>query len=48
MGAPDTAQHYHQDSTVDPSMAFDVQLFYAGVTEPMGGTRFLPGSHLGW
>ena len=45
--APDTAQHYHQDSTIDPSMAFDIQLFYfpQEVTEPMGGTRFLPGSH---
>ena len=48
MGMPDTAQHYHQDSTIDPSMAFDIQLFYfpQEVTEPMGGTRFLPGSHL--
>ena len=29
-------------------MAFDIQLFYfpQEVTEPMGGTRFLPGSHL--
>ena len=48
MGMVDAAQHYHQDSTIDPAMAFDIQLFYfpQNVTESMGGTRFLPGSHL--
>ena len=43
---PQTAQAYHQDSTIDPRAAFDVQLFYFPheVTPAMGGTRFLPGS----
>jgi hypothetical protein len=43
------AQHWHQDSTIDPREdAFDVQLFYfpQAVTPEMGGTRYLPGSHL--
>lgn len=42
------AQHWHQDSTIDPRRAFDIQLFYFphAVTAAMGGTRFLPGSHL--
>lgn len=41
------AQATHQDSTIDPRQAFDVQLFYFPhpVTEDMGGTRFIPGSH---
>jgi len=41
------SQHTHQDSTVDPRQAFDVQLFYFPheVTAEMGGTRFVPGSH---
>ncbi len=43
------AQHTHQDSTIDPRTgAFDVQLFYFPheVTPEMGGTRFVPGTHL--
>lgn len=42
------SQHYHQDSTIDPRRAFDIQLMYYPhqVTRAMGGTRFLPGSHL--
>ena len=42
------AQHLHQDSTIDVRKAFDVQLFYypQEITEDMGGTRYLPGSHL--
>jgi len=42
------AQHYHQDSTIDPRAAFDIQIMYYphAVTADMGGTRFLPGSHL--
>ena len=42
------SQHYHQDSTIDPRQAFDVQMMYFphAVTVDMGGTRFLPGSHL--
>lgn len=48
MHLPHTAQHNHQDSTIDPALAFDIQLFYfpQEVTAAMGGTRFLPGSHL--
>ena len=43
-----TAQHLHQDSTIDPRLAFDVQLFYFphDVDEAMGGTRYVPGTHL--
>jgi len=42
------AQHNHQDSTIDPRAAFDIQLMYYphAVTADMGGTRYLPGSHL--
>ena len=42
------AQHTHQDSTIDTRRAFDVQLFYFPheVTPEMGGTRFIPGTHL--
>ena len=42
------SQHTHQDSTVDPRLAFDVQLMYYphAVSRPMGGTRFIPGTHL--
>jgi len=42
------AQHTHQDSTIDLRRAFDVQLFYfpQAVTPQMGGTRFVPGTHL--
>jgi len=47
-GTRQVAQHYHQDSTIDPRAAFDIQLMYYphAVTAAMGGTRFLPGSHL--
>ncbi len=40
------SQHTHQDSTIDPRAAFDIQLFYFphDVTANMGGTRFIPGS----
>jgi len=42
------AQHTHQDSTIDPRKAFDVQIMYfpQEVTAEMGGTRFIPGTHL--
>jgi hypothetical protein len=42
------SQHTHQDSTIDPRLAFDVQLMYFphAVTRAMGGTRFIPGTHL--
>jgi len=42
------AQHTHQDSTVDVRAAFDIQLMYFPhkVTAKMGGTRFVPGTHL--
>jgi hypothetical protein len=42
------SQHTHQDSTIDPRLAFDVQVMYYphGVTRAMGGTRFIPGTHL--
>ncbi len=42
------AQHTHQDSTIDPRQAFDVQVMYfpQEVTKEMGGTRFIPGTHL--
>jgi hypothetical protein len=42
------SQDLHQDSTIDPRIEFDIQLFYfpQAVTPEMGGTRFLPGSHL--
>ncbi len=47
-GKQQVAQHYHQDSTIDPRKAFDIQIMYYphDVTREMGGTRFLPGSHL--
>ena len=40
------SQATHQDSTIDPRQAFDVQLFYFPheVTLDMGGTRFVPSS----
>ncbi len=40
------SQPTHQDSTIDPRKAFDVQLFYFPheITLEMGGTRFIPGS----
>ena len=42
------AQHTHQDSTIDPRSAFDVQIMYFPheVTREMGGTRFIPATHL--
>lgn len=49
LGLPFAAQHTHQDSTIDPRFtSFDVQLMYYphDVTEGMGGTRYVPGSHL--
>jgi hypothetical protein len=47
-GREPVSQHYHQDSTIDTRRAFDIQLMYFPheVTPEMGGTRFLPGSHL--
>jgi hypothetical protein len=42
------SQPTHQDSTIDIRTAFDVQMLYFPheVTPEMGGTRFIPGSHL--
>jgi hypothetical protein len=42
------SQHTHQDSTIDPRQAFDLQIMYYPhtVTRRMGGTRFIPGTHL--
>lgn len=42
------SQHTHQDSTIDPRLPFDVQVMYYphAVTRQMGGTRFVPGTHL--
>ncbi len=47
-GAVPTSQHTHQDSTIDPRKAFDIQIMYFphDVTRDMGGTRFVPGTHL--
>lgn len=47
-GVPHAAQPTHQDSTIDPRRAFDVQIMYfpEEVTAAMGGTRFIPGTHL--
>ena len=47
-GSENVSQHTHQDSTIDPRLSFDVQLMYYphAVTRPMGGTRFIPGTHL--
>lgn len=47
-GQAHVSQHTHQDSTIDPRRAFDVQIMYFphAVTEEMGGTRFIPGTHL--
>jgi hypothetical protein len=47
-GSTNVSQHTHQDSTIDPRLAFDVQLMYFphAVTREMGGTRFVPGTHL--
>ncbi|MYD43819.1 MAG: phytanoyl-CoA dioxygenase family protein [Gammaproteobacteria bacterium] len=48
MGRQANAQHLHQDSTIDVREAFDIQLFYfpQQIDPEMGGTRYLPGSHL--
>ena len=47
-GIPQRTQHTHQDSTIDPRRAFDIQLFYFPheVGLDMGGTRYVPGTHL--
>jgi len=48
-GQHNVSQHTHQDSTIDPrTRAFDVQVMYYphAVTATMGGTRFIPGTHL--
>jgi hypothetical protein len=47
-GGEHVSQHTHQDSTIDPSEGFDLQIMYYphAVTRAMGGTRFIPGSHL--
>ena len=47
-GGENVSQHTHQDSTVDPSKGFDLQVMYYPhkVTREMGGTRFVPGTHL--
>lgn len=47
-GRPPKAQHTHQDSTIDPRRAFDLQIMYFphDVTPEMGGTRYVPGTHL--
>lgn len=47
-GEQRVAQPTHQDSTIDPRQAFDVQMFYFPheVTADMGGTRYIPGTHL--
>jgi hypothetical protein len=47
-GQPNVSQHTHQDSTIDTRRAFDVQIMYFphDVTAAMGGTRYVPGSHL--
>ena len=47
-GGENVSQHTHQDSTIDPSEGFDLQIMYYPhkVTREMGGTRFIPGTHL--
>ena len=47
-GGENVSQHTHQDSTIDPRLSFDVQIMYYphAVTREMGGTRFVPGTHL--
>lgn len=47
-GRVQSAQHTHQDSTIDLRRAFDLQIMYFPheVTLEMGGTRFIPGTHL--
>jgi len=45
---PLPSQHWHQDSTIDTRQGFDLQIMWYPheVVLDMGGTRFLPGSHL--
>ena len=47
-GKAGASQNTHQDSTIDPRQAFDIQLMYFPheVTPTMGGTRYVPGTHL--
>ena len=47
-GGEHVSQHTHQDSTIDPTAGFDLQIMYYPheVTRPMGGTRFMPGTQL--
>ena len=47
-GERGTTQHTHQDSTIDPRLTFDIQIMYFPhqVTPEMGGTRYVPGTHL--
>jgi len=47
-GGEHVSQHTHQDSTIDPTQGFDLQIMYYPhkVTREMGGTRFIPGTHL--
>ncbi len=47
-GGANVSQHTHQDSTIDPRRAFDLQIMYYphAVTRDMGGTRFVPATHL--
>lgn len=47
-GGEQVSQHTHQDSTIDPQAGFDLQIMYYPhkVTREMGGTRFVPGTHL--
>jgi hypothetical protein len=47
-GEPNESQHTHQDSTIDIRRAFDIQMMYYPheVSPDMGGTRYIPGSHL--
>lgn len=42
------SQQNHQDNTIDPRNTFDIQFFYfpTEVTKEMGGTRYIPGTHL--
>ncbi len=48
-GSDERSQHLHQDATIDPRRQhFDIQLMYfpQAVTPEMGGTRYVPGTHL--
>jgi hypothetical protein len=47
-GQENVSQHTHQDSTLDPQAGFDLQVMYYphAVTREMGGTRYIPGTHL--